>query len=457
MNSPRYLLLLVLSVPLALAGCGGDGGGFSGANNQPGAGAGGSGGFSGSGGGSGAGGNGGAGGAGGGGTGAAMPDLAHQVQAGAAIADIKMSGDGRFVVYRSDEQLPNSTDNPGGVMQIFLTERGPDMPVQVTRASSSNAIADGVFDVTNDGREILFSSTQDLVGQNSTMSQNLFVVRNSGQTVAQVTSNLSVDGFSEWQIAGDGSYAVFSTNRNFMGTNPDQDIELYRINIDGTSPFQITSDMADPSDIRLADDSDRIAYLSDGNPLGTNADLNPELFVINSDGSDHRQLTDTVGAALDIVGLEISDSGERIVLASNRDLVPGGNVDTTYEVFVVDADSGAITQVTNTDRDSGVFAGNIPGDVDISGNGQYVVFGSTFDFVTGANASNQHTIFWASADGARIGQPLREGTVLSSATSFAAENVGLSDDGDTIIFDSLENYSADAFGPDRKIYSQARQ
>lgn len=445
MKSSLYIPLVALVSALTLAACGGEGGGFTGVNNNGGGGGGG---------GAGGGGGGGAGGGGGGGT-SILPDRARQVDPGSSVLDAKLSGDGRFVVYRSDENP--TAENPNAAVQVFLLERGPDTPVQVTSATNSNAISLGVFDLTDDGTEILFSSTQDLDNnQNPTNSQNLFLARNSGQDVSQVTRNdVTTDTYAEWQLAGDGSIVVFASDANPLGTNADRDVELFSINADGTALSQITSDAAPQANVRLADESTRIVYTSVGDPLGTNGDFNQELFVINVDGSDHRQLTDTLDNATEIVGPEISDTGGRIVFVSDRDFV-GSNADTTYEVFVIDATTGAITQVTNTDRDSGVFVGNLPGDVDISGSGAYVAFGSTFDF-TGDNPTNGHTIFWATADGATLGQPLRAGTVVATAGSFEAENVGLSDDGDTILFDSLENLSADATGGDRKIYTQARQ
>lgn len=439
-----YVPILALASVVALTACSSDGGGFTGVNNP--------------GGGPGAGGGGGGG--GGGPVLPELPDLARQVTPGADVLSAMLSGDARYLAYRSDENpdLGGGTfSNPSRSVQIFQLLRGPDSFDQLTTATSSNAIALGFFDMTDDGTEILFSSTQDLVGTNVTNRQNLFIARNSGQDVSQVTDNLSVETLTEWQLAGDGSYAVFGTASNLLGTNPDTDVELYRYSTDGSSRTQITFDDALPENIRLADASPRIVYTSIGDPLGTNADLNQELFVINADGTDHRQLTDTLDNATDIVAPKISDAGDRIVFASNRDFV-GGNTDLTYEVFVVNANSGVITQVTDTNRDSGVFPGNLPGDVDISGDGEWVAFGSTFDF-TGENLSNGHTIFWASWQGTavEVGQLLTQDSVAAGVNSLEGENVSLNNDGSIISFNSLENFSADATGGDRKIFTQIRQ
>ena len=444
MKPANYTAVSALATVLLLAGCDSDLG-FTGVEPGP---SGSSAGF----GGTGGGGTGG-GGSGGGSGPLTEPALVHQLQAQTGLFDIKMSGDAQMLVFVSDQDINGS--NPDEGEQIFAVSTAGGTPVQLTMAPESNFLLFGDWEITDNGDRVLFSSREDLTGDNPTLSHNLFLANTDGSGITQVTQNNSGGFYNEWELSGDGSLVVFSSEMDLVGTNAANNNQLFRINTDGTGLAQITTDLAFESSVTLAQDGSRIVYIAGGDPLGTNADQNQELLVINVDGSDHRQLTDTMGIG-NFAKPEISDDGERIVFASREDLV-GSNADGSYEVFTINADGTGLNQVSNSDRPSGTFADNpsAPGDYDISGNGAYIVFGSDFDYV-GTNPNTNHTIFWTTYDGSSIGQPLREGTIAATTTSYRAQNAVLDNSGNVILFESTRNMSSDATGSDEKIYTAAR-
>ena len=134
------------------------------------------------------------------------------------------------------------------------------------------------------------------------------------------------------------------------------------------------------------------------------------------------------------------------------DLVAGGNGDGSNEVYVANSDGTGIVQITTSADNSGIFTSGAPGALEIAGLGNYVVFGSDADH-TGDNPSQTHTVFWATADGATIGQPLREGYVPPTIDSRAADNPHVVNDGAGMLFDSAVNYSFDATGAEDKIFT----
>ena len=439
MKSSFYQCLAVLAATVLIVGCEDGGGGFSGVNLPGGAPGGG-------------GGAGGGGGGGGGGGNTIEPRLVRQVEAGGSVFDIEIGGNEQLIVFASDENPTGA--NPNGALQIFSADVGSGGVAQVTTTPSPNALTLAQFDINSGGSLVLFASREDLTGDNPTLSHNLFIASNTGQTVTQVTRNMSVGEFIEWQLSGAGDFVVFSTFMDLLGTNATNDGQLYRIDADGNNLTQITFDDTFPFSIRLAEGSNRIAYLAIEDPVGDNPDGNRELFAINADGSSHLQLTDTVGS-LTLSSPEISDNGASIAFVSERDLTMN-NADLQLEVFIAQSDGSGINQVTNSDQPSGTFISGIAGDIDISGNGNYIVFGSSFNF-TGENPNNEHTIYWATADGSQVGQPLRDGTVRDTAQSFLAENVSMSDDGSAILFVTFENMSFDSSGTGVKIYTTGRQ
>jgi len=77
-------------------------------------------------------------------------------------------------------------------------------------------------------------------------------------------------------------------------------------------------------------------------------------------------------------------------------------------------DGSGIVQITNSDENSGTeeYSKNLPTPraVDISGDGNYVLFESNAD-LTGRGELEFHSLFWATADGADIEQQLRPATI----------------------------------------------
>ncbi len=92
---------------------------------------------------------------------------------------------------------------------------------------------------------------------------------------------------------------------------------------------------------------------------GGNADGNIEIFVGESNSGVIRQLTDSVGSILGGFNLEpsINNDGTRIAFYSDRDLV-GSNADGNFEIFLArraNNGSWSIAQVTNTAGSANLF------------------------------------------------------------------------------------------------------
>ena len=80
-------------------------------------------------------------------------------------------------------------------------------------------------------------------------------------------------------------------------------------------------------------DGTRIAFNSDRDLTGSNADGNCELFLWTS-GSGFTQITNTTGGCNEVPS--INSDGTRIAFETDRDLTPGspGNVDGNVEIFL---------------------------------------------------------------------------------------------------------------------------
>ena len=443
MKSMRYAASLVLMAILISVGACDDGGaGFSGRNSSdfanPGGGAGGGSG----------------GGSGGGGVSWIEPRLAYEPEIGTALFGMRISGVNLMVVFVSNEN-PLGT-NPDQEEQIFSYDIGQGVLRQLTFEPLGSPNNFMNFDITDNGSDVVFVSTEDITGGNPNNNSNIFMAATNGSSVTQVTNNTL--GFLADPQIGDnpganGAVIVFYSESDLTGNNAAGNREIFSINSDGTNLTQLTNVNAFPETLAFADDGSRIAYSSPLDPLGANADNSREIFVIDIDGSGHAQLSDSTS---DSVEPDITDNGSLVAFVSRGDLVPGGNVDGSNEVFVANADGTGTVQITASDVNSGTFTSGAPGALEIAGIGNYLVFGSDANH-TGDNPSQEHTIFWASTDGTTIGQPLRDGYVPPTIASRAADNPHIINDGAGLLFDSSERYSFDSVGDEDKIFTTVRE
>lgn len=136
---------------------------------------------------------------------------------------------------------------------------------------------------------------------------------------------------------------------------------------------------------------------------GENTDGNSELFVMNVNGSGLKQLTSSVGG-LGVINPQISWSGQKIVFASDRDLISGGNTDGNYEIFTINVDGTGLAQLTNTTGGRFVygFQGNTGPCFDPKA--QKIVFSSDRDLVAGGNSDGNNDLFVMNTDGSGLAQ-----------------------------------------------------
>jgi Tol biopolymer transport system component len=369
---------------------------------------------------------------------------------GGGVITLEMNGGGTIAVYTAtDDPLG---DNPNGDVQLFSIAVGAIAPFQISENTADVFSFTGSFDVDDAGAEVVFVSTQDLVGTNPGNAYNIFRATVDGSTITQVTN--STTGFvRQVKISGDGSVIVFTTDSDLTGGNPLNDLQVFSMNADGTNIAQVTIGATFAEKIAFSDDEQRIAWQGLRDPFGTNADGSREIFAINIDGTNHMQLTMSAGDSWDP---RISDDGSRIAFGSRAAFPPEVNADGEYEVYVVNGDGTGMVRITDSDRESGTSEGGAPASFDISGNGQWVVFTSEGDFA-GTNPNNSHTIFWTPSGGSGIEQQIRDQTKPAGVVSLSADQPRASNDGATFFYEASALYSSDSIGGGDKVFAHARQ
>jgi Tol biopolymer transport system component len=283
----------------------------------------------------------------------------------AAYADI--TPDGTRVVFAVTED-PYDSDKEGSLRRIEAGGSGMTEVVSLDRAPAR-------LSVSGDGHTIVFESRADPLGQNPDATRQIFSVAADGTTLLQLTTDESVTPV----IAANGSYLVYQqVGGQVFRVRPDgTDLlqltnygpnsffklpridangewvlyqhggQIFRIRTDGSGFEQVTSDPRYYSyrpDVSAS--GDRITYVSSGDPLGTNADHNYEIFARDLVGGALWQLTFRTGAeySVDIGHLRISDDGAWVYFLSDGAFFEPAQED-RIEAYRVSVPGGVVERV----------------------------------------------------------------------------------------------------------------
>jgi uncharacterized protein (TIGR03437 family) len=173
-------------------------------------------------------------------------------------------------------------------------------------------------------------------------------------------------------LSGDGRRIAFESTEDIAHAGGSDHFRAIRADLSTEPQTFVQMGGARAVSPAISQDGSRIAFAASANPSGTNQDGNSEIFLY--DGATLRQITNTSpGNPLDRVRNgcfqpSISDDGRFIAFTSNRDLVEGLNTDSNLEVFVYDAATPGLTQLTNSTGTVGAS------DAKLSGNGSRIAY-----------------------------------------------------------------------------------
>ncbi|MGH2983228.1 MAG: DUF5050 domain-containing protein [Solirubrobacterales bacterium] len=196
----------------------------------------------------------------------------------------------------------------------------------------------------------------------------------------------------EAAFPGEPGKISFDSTRD--GTNP----EIYVMNADGSEPTRLTDNPAIDRDAAFSPGGGRIAFVSE-------RDGNSEVYVMNADGSEQTRLTTNIAEDFQPA---FSPDGNKIAFMSNR----GSQGD--MEIYVMNADGSGETRLT----DNLAFEGQPT----FSPDGTLIAFASDRD-------PGNYDIYTMKADGSNSSNPTR---LTNSAASESRPN--FSPDGSRIAF-----------------------
>jgi Tol biopolymer transport system component len=174
-------------------------------------------------------------------------------------------------------------------------------------------------------------------------SFDLFRARSDGSEIERLTDTPGYD--AEATISPTGDRIIFTSMR-------DGDLDLYAMNLDGSDVVRLTDTIGYDGGAFYSPDGSRIVYrashptdpdeVADYQALLDNGIIRPgqlEVWVMNADGSDKRQVTSLGTAAF---APFFHPSGEKIIFSSNY----GDPAGREFELFMVDLNGDNLEQIT---------------------------------------------------------------------------------------------------------------
>lgn len=245
---------------------------------------------------------------------------------------------------RSDgDDLRRLTDLPAGVQSVSISGTGDrivfDDAYSVANTKQIHTVlvdGTGYRRLTNggdhsygpslsrDGAWVVFESRSSLDGApHSTGARDVFALRTDGTSLTRLTSDGMTSSSLNMAPRTDatGNWFVYAGNHDPIGSNPDESIEVFRVNRARTVRQQISS--GSPGTVSsspdISGDGRWIAFASTANPLGTNPELNEELFLYDTQTSVLRQLTQYAEGAVRQV--RIDESGTYVHFVSTAPVI----------------------------------------------------------------------------------------------------------------------------------------
>lgn len=198
---------------------------------------------------------------------------------------------------------------------------GPQRPVTrdgLTRLTN-NLAEDEVPEWSPDGKKIAFTSNRD-------GAKNIYVMNADGSNVVRLTDGSTAEDVPVW--SPDGTKILFGSMR-------DGNLEIYIMNADGSEQKRLTfNSVVDGGPARFSPDGQKIVFSRSAANEG-DAYYNFDIYTMNVDGSDVRQLT--FDPEYD-AGPHWSPDGARIAFLSARDK--------NYDVFTMNPDGSDQVNLT---------------------------------------------------------------------------------------------------------------
>jgi Tol biopolymer transport system component len=254
-----------------------------------------------------------------------------------------INADGTRITFSSTGDLTGNNTDLG--REIFLFDTPASRFTQITNTTKGNPIAPSI---NANGTRVTFDADSDLTGNNADLNREIFLFDTSTSRLTQITNSTGGDNLIP-SINSDGTRIAFESTANLVGGNTDGNSEIFLLDTAAGTLRQVTNSAGDGifanSSASISLDGTRIAFDSTRDLTQANADGNLEIFLFDPSTGRFTQLTNSTrvtGSNLP----SIHSDGTRIAFESNANLT-GQNADGNTEIFLASCASitGANIQI----------------------------------------------------------------------------------------------------------------
>ncbi len=283
------------------------------------------------------------------------------IGANAAVEDVAISGDGRFVAFSTgaDNLVPGDTN---GTSDVFVLDRQTGAVERVSVASNGDEGNGASYgpSISDDGQLVAFTSAaSDLVAGDTLGNDDIFVHdRDSDETTRVSVSSAGVQANNDSlnaRISGDGRYVAFAADATNLVT-------------DDTNGF-------------------RDIFRHDRNTGAT--------ILVSKDKNAEANAASGPVAGTAYGGVDISRSGKYVAYLSAASNLVNGDSNNAIDTFVVDADHPQLKAWR-----ASVVSGGGQGEggegcawCAISPDGNFIAFASTFDNLVDGDTNGAMDVF----------------------------------------------------------------
>ena len=185
------------------------------------------------------------------------------------------SPDGRRIAFHSNRDDPDPNDDEDAWDMYVMNADGSGR----TRLTDNSA-SDDAPSWSPTGQHIVFDSDRD-------GNREIYVMSADGSEEMRLTNDPAPDFFASW--SPDGRSIAFSSGRD----DPES-LNIYLMNTDGSGQTRLTNNPAWDWAPSWSPDGRSLAFVSDRDDPDPGDDYRIwSIYVMNADGTDRRQLTDS--------------------------------------------------------------------------------------------------------------------------------------------------------------------
>lgn len=207
---------------------------------------------------------------------------------GTASRSARLDATGDWIVFESNAD-PLGTNADGGLEAFRIRSDGSG----IQQLTAHPTLSSRAPDISGDGRWVVYRSAADPLGGNPEGNVELFLYDTISQTTSQLTAQ-TIGDVSAHSLSRDGRWVWFASNAPLAEPDPDQPSDLYRIPRAGGAIERVAALRAglalgslgaliagSGAGISLAASGDQAAIVAFGDPVESNPDLLGEVLLID--------------------------------------------------------------------------------------------------------------------------------------------------------------------------------